>query len=102
MKTIKTIAKAALIIYIVLSLLATIAVNLGVSEYEIVNNKGILAVIRVREPISYPHRDAGWTIYQYSPFCNGSDIFLWLIEFEVDGGVRLYSDGLDCFGQYWN
>ena len=103
MKTIKTIAKAALIIYIVLSLVATIAYNVSDRfDYEIANYKGILSVIEVCEPISYPHRDAGWTIIQLSPFCNGGDIFLWLVEFEVDGDVRFYSDGLDCFGQYWN
>ena len=103
MKTIKTIAKVALITYIVLSILATLAVNVTDEfDYEILNYKGPLTVVEISAPYDCGGRMIGWTIKQFSPFCNACDVFLWLVEFEVDGDVRFFSDGLWCFGQYFN
>ena len=94
MKTIKTIAKAAVIAYVILSLIATVAVNLGC--YDVIDYKGALTVVAVQPA----NEHSGLTVYQYSPFCNQCDVFLWLIELETDGNIRLASDWLDCFGMY--
>lgn len=94
MKTIKTIAKALITIYLILSIIATIAVNLGC--YDVLSFKGALTVVQIQPA----QGDQGLTIYQSSPFCNDCDVFAWLIEFQPDGTIRTMSDGLACFGQY--
>jgi hypothetical protein len=95
MKTIKTVAKYVMIVYLLLSLVASVAVNLGC--YDVLSFKGCLTVIEYQPP----YDEYGAMIYQYSPFCNACDVYLWLIEFEPDGGIRCASDGFDCFGMYW-
>lgn len=94
MKTIKTIAKAAVIAYVILSLIATVAVNLGC--YDVLEHKGALTVIEI-QPATMR---SGLTVLQHSPFCNACDVFLWGFEFQHDGNVRFFSDGLYMFGQY--
>lgn len=94
MKTIKTIAKTAVIAYVILSLIATVAVNLGC--YDVLEYKGALTVIEI-QPATMR---SGLTVLQHSPFCNECDVFAWLIEFQPDGTIRAMSDGLACFGQY--
>lgn len=94
MKTIKTIAKAAVIAYVILSLIATVAVNLGC--YDVLEYKSALTVIEI-QPATMRN---GLTVLQHSPFCNACDVFAWGVEFENDGGIRAFSDGLYMFGQY--
>lgn len=94
MKTIKTIAKIAVIAYVILSLIATVAVNLG--YYDVLEHKGALTVIEI-QPATMRN---GLTVLQHSPFCNACDVFAWLVEFQPDGTIRAMSDGLACFGQY--
>ena len=94
MKTIKTIAKTAVIAYVILSLIATVAVNLGC--YDVLEYKSALTVIEI-QPATMRN---GLTVLQHSPFCNACDVFAWGVEFEKDGGIRAFSDGLYMFGQY--
>ena len=100
MKPVKSIVKAALIVYLVLSLLATLAVNLGDNDAEILAHKGVLTVIEYQPAYETPRREYGAMFYQHSPFCNACDVYLWMIEFQTDGSIRFHTDGFECFGMY--
>lgn len=93
MKKGKRIAVILLVIYLTLSIIGTVIINTSS------NNALTRAVVCTRFGllVSYVDLDQG-VIGILSPFNNYVDFFLLVVDWS--DGLRLYSDGIDAFGEW--
>lgn len=85
----KKIITKALAIYLLASLLISVAYNVTNVGWKIATNRyGLLCVGIDNQGV--------WVL---SPFTNYADVFLFGVDFD-DDGIHTYSDGFDSFGEY--
>lgn len=88
-----------LVLYLLASLLFSVAHANSVNPWDFRQHRNGLLCI---EYIEYSQTEREFVIY--SPFCNWADVFLFGIAWEdVEGWTECYtfSDGFDCFGEWW-
>jgi len=79
-----------LCLYLVVSVALSVAYNVSDFDWDIAEKRGVFLVAGLEDEC----------FFILSPFCCYCDVFLFGIDWS-ETGLRLFSDGFYCFGEYW-